>query len=336
MERARIAVIGLGTISQNVHLPILTKLSDAEVVAVCDLDVGKAQFLARKFNIPRFYRDYQEMLEAEKEVVGVDICAPTNLHHGMAIAALESKRHILVEKPLARNQKEALDILAVSKKVGKKVMVGMNNRFRPDAMILKSFIDGGELGKVYYAKVGWLKKMSVANPWFLRKEQSGGGVVLDLGIVMFDLAYWMMGYPDVSEVMAATYRHNARELEDSAIVFIRMKNGSTLTIETSWSFEAHDDFFYCDCFGTEGSGSLNPFRILKRMHGNLVNVAPVTHDTPQALYRKSYENELKHWVGSLRGLHPFISTGEEAVHRMKVVDAIYKSARLGKSARLSS
>lgn len=336
MERARIAVIGLGTISQNVHLPILTKLPDAELVAVCDVDLGKAQALARKYNIPRSYKDYEELLDVEDEIVGVDICVPTSLHRAVAIAALEAKKHLLVEKPLARTQKEAIDIVAVSKKVGKKVMVGMNNRFRPDAMILKSFIDSGELGKIYYAKVGWLKKMSVANPWFLRKEQSGGGVVLDLGIVMFDLAYWMMGYPAVKEVIASTYRHNARELEDSAIVFIRMNDDSTLTIETSWSFEAHEDFFYCDCFGTKGSASLNPFRILKRMHGNLVNVAPVTHDAPRVLYRKSYENELKHWVGSLRGLYPFVSTGEEAVHRMKVVDAIYKSARLGKSVRFTS
>jgi predicted dehydrogenase len=110
-----------------------------------------------------------------------------------------------------------------------------------------------------------------------------------------------------------------------------MKNGSTLTIEASWSFESTSDFFYCDCFGTEGSGSLNPFRIIKRMHGNLVNVAPVSTETPQSLYRKSYENELKHWIGSLRGLHTAISTGDEAVHRMKIIDSIYKSAKRGKA-----
>ncbi|OGU63754.1 MAG: hypothetical protein A3C56_07775 [Ignavibacteria bacterium RIFCSPHIGHO2_02_FULL_56_12] len=67
------------------------------------------------------------------------------------------------------------------------------------------------------------------------------------------------------------------------------------------------------------------------MHGSLVNVAPATIDTPQTLYRKSYENELKHWVSALRGLHPVISTGDEAVHRMKIVDAIYKSAKRGKA-----
>jgi predicted dehydrogenase len=335
MEKVRIGVVGLGNIAQTIHLPILTRLPDAEVVAVCDLDIGKARTVAQKFGIPRSYSDYEKMLEAEDDIGGIDICASTFAHKEIAVAALKAKKHTLVEKPLARTQKETIEIVSAAKKHQRQVMVGMNSRFRPDAMILRSFIEGNELGKIYYSKAGWFKRLSVENPWFTRKEQSGGGVVLDLGIVMFDLAFWMMGYPSVKEVIASTYAHNTKEVEDSTIVFIRMKNGSTMTLEASWSFESTQDFFYCDVFGTDGSGSLNPFRILKKMHGNLVNVTPVSHETPQSLYRKSYENELKHWVGSLRGLHAFISTGEDAVHRMKVVDAIYKSAKSGKSATLT-
>ncbi|HEX9614832.1 MAG TPA: Gfo/Idh/MocA family oxidoreductase [Bacteroidota bacterium] len=334
MERARIAVVGLGTIAQTIHIPILTKIHDAEIAAVCDVDRGKAEFVAKKYNISRFYSDYEEMLSREEDIVGLDICTSTNAHRDAAIAGLQAKKHLLVEKPLARTEKEAEEIVEAAKKHGCRLMVGMNNRFRPDSMILKSFIEENELGKIYYAKAGWLKKLGVANPWLTRKEQSGGGVVLDLGIVMFDLAFWMMGYPEVDEVIAANYAHNTKEVEDSSVVFIRMHSGATITIESSWSFESDQDFFYCDVFGRDGSGSLNPFRILKKMHGSLVNVAPVSHETPQSLYRKSYENELRHWIGSLRGLHPVISTGEEAIHRMKIVDAIYRSAKTGKSARL--
>lgn len=335
MEKVKIGVVGLGWIAQTIHLPILTKLPDAEVVAVCDLDMAKAQFVARKHGIKRHYKDFDEMLKSEEEMTGIDICTSTFSHKDIALAALEAKRDILVEKPLARTLKEAEEILAAAGKNGRKAMVGMNNRFRPDAMILKSFIEGSELGKIYYAKAGWLKKLSTTNPWLTRKEKSGGGVVLDLGIAMFDLAFWMMGYPAVKELTAAHYSHNTRGVEDSSIVFLRMKNGSTLSIESSWSFESGEDFFYCDCFGTEGSGSLNPFRIFKKMHGNLVNVAPASNDSPQSLYRKSYEHELKHWVSVLRNLHPVISTVEEAVHRMRIVEAVYKSAKTGKSVKLA-
>lgn len=334
MQKVKIGVVGLGTVGQSVHLPILSKIPEVEIVAVCDIESSKAEFVAKKYDIPRHYSDLEEMLKAEEEIDAIDICTSTFSHMDAAIAALEAKKHLLVEKPLARTYEEAHKILASAKRNQRKLMVGMNNRFRPDAMILKSMIQGGELGKIFYAKSGWLRKLKSTNPWLTRKEKSGGGVVLDLGIVMFDLAFWLMGFPEAKEVLASNYSHNTRGVEDSAVVFIKMKNGSTLTIESSWSFETETDFFYCDCFGTDGGGSLNPFRILKRMHGNLVNVTPVSHETPQTLYWKSYDNELKHWVGALRNLHPLLSTGEEALHRMKIVDAIYHSAKKGKSVNI--
>jgi predicted dehydrogenase len=331
MEKARIGIVGLGSVAQTIHLPILSKCSDVEIVAVCDADRAKAQFVADKFKIRRYYNNFEKMLIVEQDLDGIDICTPTMLHKEMAIAAMEEKNNVLVEKPLARTSLEAEEIAAAAKKSHQTLMVGMNNRFRPDTMILKSFIEDKALGKLFYAKAGWFKKLNAESAWLTRKTQSGGGVVLDLGIVMLDLAFWMMGFPEVKEVNATNYSHHTKDVEDSSVAFLKMKNGSTLTIEASWSFESTSDFFYCDCFGTDGSGSLNPFRIVKRMHDNLVNVAPASVETPQSLYRKSYENELKHWIGSLRGLHQIISTGEEAVHRMKVLDLIYKSAKRGKA-----
>ena len=331
MEKARIGIVGLGSIAQTIHLPILSKFSDVEIVAVCDVDRTKAQVVADKFKVRRYYNNFEKMLAIEQDLDGIDICTPTKLHKEMAIAALAEKNNVLIEKPLARTVLEAEEIAATAKKYHQALMVGMNNRFRPDSMILKSFIEDKALGKLFYAKAGWFKKFNTESAWLTKKTQSGGGVVLDLGIVMLDLAFWMMGFPEVKEVSATNYSHHTKDVEDSSIAFLKMNNGSTLTIEASWSFESTSDFFYCDCFGTEGSGSLNPFRIIKRMHDNLVNVAPASVETPQSLYRKSYENELKHWIGSLRGLHSIISTGDEAVQRMRVVDLIYKSAKRGKA-----
>ena len=331
MEKARIGIVGLGSIAQTIHLPILSKFPDVEIVAVCDLDRAKAQFVADKFKVRRYYNNFEKMLAIEQDLDGIDICTPTLLHKDMAIAALGEKNNVLLEKPLARTSIEAEEIAAAAKKFHQTLMVGMNNRFRPDTMILKSFIEDKALGKLFYTKAGWFKKLNAESAWLTKKTQSGGGVVLDLGIVMLDLAFWMMGFPEVKEVSATNYSHHTKDVEDSSVAFLKMKNGSTLTIEASWSFESTSDFFYCDCFGTDGSGSLNPFRIVKRMHDNLINVAPASIETPQSLYRKSYENELKHWIGALRGLHSIISSGEEAVQRMKIIDLIYKSAKRGKA-----
>ncbi len=329
MDRIPIAVVGAGSIAQIIHLPVLSRLNEAHVAAICDIDKAKVQHVAERFSIKRYYTSVEEMIKYE-DLRGAIVATPTHVHKATALPLLESGIDVLVEKPLAHVLKDAEAIVEAASRLKRKLMVGMNNRFRPDAMILKSFVEGGELGKIFYTKAGWLKRSAGESAWFKKKEKAGGGVFLDLGIVMLDLALWMMGYPDPLQVSATIYKHSSKDVEDSALAFLRMKNGSTLSIEVSWRFPASEDFFYCDSYGTLGSAMINPFRILKTMHENLINVTPQKMETPQNMFRRSYENEVKHFLGVLRGLHPVVSTGEEAVHRMKIVDAIYKSAARGK------
>ncbi|MGD0337690.1 MAG: Gfo/Idh/MocA family oxidoreductase [Bacteroidota bacterium] len=333
MDQVRVAVVGTGSIAQIIHLPILTRLNEAHLVAICDIDKAKAQHVADRFGIKRYYTSVEEMIKLE-DLQGAIIATPTHVHKSTALPLLESGVDILVEKPLAHILRDAEAIVEAASRLKRKLMVGMNNRFRPDAMILKSFVEGGELGKIFYTKAGWLKRSAGVSAWFKKKEKAGGGVFLDLGIVMLDLALWMMGYPDPLKVSATMYKHTSKDVEDSALAFLRMKNGSTLSIEVSWMFPTGEDFFYCDSYGTNGSAMINPFRILKTMHENLVNVTPQKIETPQNMFRRSYENEVKHFLGAIRGLRPVVSTGEEAVHRMKIVDAIYKSAARGKEITL--
>ena len=138
MEKTRIGIVGLGSIAQTIHLPILSKSPDVEIVSVCDIDRAKAQYVGDKFNVRRYYNNFEKMLAIEQELDGIIICTPTVLHKELAIAALEEKNNVLVEKPLSRTAKEAEEIAAVARKQHQSLMVGMNNRFRPDAMILST------------------------------------------------------------------------------------------------------------------------------------------------------------------------------------------------------
>jgi predicted dehydrogenase len=334
MEKIRLGIVGLGWVSQVFHLPILSKLDDVEIVSVCDRDKSRAKLIAERFGIRRFYSDYEEMLATE-DLEAIDVCTTTDAHLPITLASLQAGKNVFVEKPIARRYSEALQMAEAAKQYKRKLMVGMNNRFRPDTMILKSFVEKGELGKVFYAKSGWLRKLSTDNPWITQKDKSGGGVFLDMGIVMLDMVLWMLGFPQVESVSAKMYVHKTKSVEDSCIAFITMKYGVVLVLETSWSFQTAQDFFYCDFFGSEGSAMINPLRIHKQLHGNLVNVTPAKVETPQNLYRKSYENELKHFIGAARDLHPVISSGDEAVQRMKIVEAIYRSAKKGKEIALA-
>lgn len=334
MNHVNVAVVGLGWVAQVVHLPILAKLPDASVVAVCDTDKARARYVSEKLGIRNVYTDVREMLSHEG-IDAVHVCTSTDSHADVAIACLEAGKDVLVEKPLARTYGEAARIVKSAKQSNKKLMVGMNNRFRPDAMILRSVIEAGDLGEIFYSKCGWLMRQTNRKSWQVRKEKAGGGAFIDLGIVMLDLSLWMMGYPEISTVSAVTYYHQTDSVEDSAVAMLRMKNGMTITIEVSWSLHIEDDVFYCNVFGTNGSARLNPLRLNKQIHGNLVNMTPAKLEKPQSLYKRSYENEIRHFIGTVRGLHPLISTGDEALQRMRIVEAIYESAKNGEEIRIN-
>ena len=329
MEKLKIGVIGLGWVSQIFHLPTLKKLGDVEITAICDRDKSKAKYIGEKFGIGKIYTDYEDMLSKE-DLNAVDICTPTDSHKNISIAALQKGLDVFVEKPIARHYAEALEISETAIKSKRKLMVGMNNRFRPDMMMLKSIIEAGELGNIFYAKAGWIKKLSSINPWLTQKDKAGGGVFLDLGLVTLDTLLWALNFPKIRRVNAVTYNHSTKSVEDSCITFFETENNATLILEVSWSFQTVTDSFYCDIFGTKGSSNLNPLRINKLISGNIVSVSPTKLETQQNISKKSYENELKHFVGAAKGLHPIISTAGEAVQRMKVVEAVYKSAKLKK------
>ena len=152
---------------------------------------------------------------------------------------------------------------------------------------------------------------------------------------MLDMALWMMGYPEVVRLGANHYRQRTKQVEDTSVVHLTLNTGAVVNIEVSWSMCLADDLYYCYIHGSNGSASLSPLTINKELHGNLVNLAPSKLDSPPQLFRRSYENELKHFLGAVKGLHPVVSTGDEAVQRMRIVDAVYRSAKRGKEVTLA-
>lgn len=329
MSKIKVLIAGLGGISQIAHLPIIHKMNDAEIAGVCDIDRGKAKAIAQNYNVKNYFTDFGQMIR-EVEADCLIVAAPTNFHKDIAVSGLEAGLNVLVEKPLARNLAEGLKIVEASRKNKKKLMVGMNNRFRPDFMMQESFVSSKELGSIFYIKSGFIRKRSTIEKWALDKEQSGGGVIMDLGIVVLDMAMWLMKFPKIKSISAVNYHHNFKGVEDTSIVFLKFANGVTINIESSWTLHREHDIFYSNVFGTEGSSSINPLRIYKKMHSTLVNVTPLKLEKPVNIFKRSYEYELQHFLNSVRTGTDVISSGNEALTLMKIIDSVYKSANSGK------
>lgn len=330
----RIGLVGVGAAAQINHIPALKKIEDLELVALCDRDPEKVARVAQKFQIPRHYTRFEELL-GDDEVQAIDICTPNFLHAPMAMSALEAGKHVLCERPLARSADEAAAMLKAAKKSDRILMCAVQHRFREDAQLLRKFVQNGDLGDIFLAKAGWLRQRTEwdSDEWRRQRRESGGGVVLDLGFQMLDQALWIMGGPKVASVTASVHRQKKGEVEDSATAFLRLVSGATLSLELTWGLLMERNFAYLNLFGTGGAALLNPLRIHKGMHGSLVNVTP-TMPTPSNQFKQSIEAEIAHFADSLRKNSRPMGSAEEILPVMELMDAIYRSAENGKEVRL--
>lgn len=320
-----IVLVGAGNIAQSIHLPLLSSTSGVKIIAICDRQISKARILAEKYSVPFAFRTLEEALD----LPGVDavfVTTSTDAHATVAMQAIAGGKHVFIERPAARTLQETKDIQALARKHGVQVMVGMNHRFRPDVVSMKNAVDRGEIGNVYYVKAGWVKQRSTDARWLANADMSGGGVLVDLGIAVLDMILHVYDFGRVRSVTASTFHHVTKTVEDVVVAMLQFENGAVATIETSWSLVRAEDLYYCNVFGKKGSAYINPYRLVARSGTGIESTVSPQKKTQMEIYKKSYESEFKAFINAVRGLVPMISTIDEAMERMKVIEALYASA----------
>jgi len=338
MDKIKIALVGAGGISQVVRLPILKSMENVELVALCDIDEAKVSVVADKYIIKHVYYDIENLLKREK-LDGILICTPNNLHYPMALAALENGVATHIEKPISLNAQQASRIMKKSKETGVPVLIGMNHRFSDDAMVLKDFLEKNELGEPFYVKTGWLRRW-IKQPhqnWMYDAKIAGGGVFMDMGIQLLDLALWLIGKPPVKSVRSFMYNIFVEsEVEDSGLAVIETVDKTVITVEVAWRLHLEKDMNYTNVFGKQGGAFMNPLRLYKELHGNLVNVTPVQENANSDVFKAAFEREISNFINVITGEAKPVTPAEDGLYIMKVIDAIYESARQGKQIDLES
>jgi predicted dehydrogenase len=325
----RIGLLGLGSIAQVVHLPILTQLPGVQLVSVCDVDNAKARAIAARFGIPRVHATDTEVFRAD-DLDGIVICTPSHLHAEQAIAALSEKKHVLVEKPLGLDADSTAKVITAAEAAGRTLMVAMNHRYRPDIAALKPFAEGGELGRIFLTRGAWLnRKMRLTRPtWRHRKATAGGGVLMDLGVQLLDLCLWMLSYPEIRSVSCHTNQGEGMEVEDTAGLLARVADGSMISLTMSWSLVAERDRHYMRILGTRGSGAIQPLGVYKEVESGLIDVTPNIAMGRENLYTASYRQELTHFTRVVRG-EDTVPPPTEQIGLMRLVAMAYQSAEEG-------
>lgn len=225
-KKIRFAVVGCGHIGKR-HAEMVVRDPGAELVALCDIR-PKEELGVEAYPVA-FFSDMTSLLQSGLDIDVINICVPNGLHAKLAIQAIESGHHVVIEKPMALQVQDAERVLQTSLKYQKEVFCVMQNRYSPPSVWIKQMIDSGRLGKIYLVQL---------NCFWNRDERYyklggwHGDACLDGGTLFtqfshfIDIMYWLFG--DIQHIQARFADFNHQQLtdfEDSGLVTFEFVNG---------------------------------------------------------------------------------------------------------------
>lgn len=348
----KVGVVGVGSISTS-HIESYLKNEDVELVALCDINEERLKEKGRLYQVDQLYHDYQELL-ANEEIDAISICTWNNSHAEISIAALEAGKHVLVEKPLSMTVGEALQVEEAAKKSDKTFQVGFVRRHADNVKILQQFIEQGDLGELYYAKATCLRRLGNPGGWFSDVSKSGGGPLIDLGVHFIDLIWYLMGKPRVVSVSgntysklgnrshienlsfykAADYDPSLNDVEDLANALIRFDNGASLYLDVSFTLQAKEEEVSIKLYGDKGGAEIEPeLSLVTEKNNTILNITPQI-DNLGFDFAAAFENEINHFVECCQTGKETIAPASDGVEIMKILNAVYESAKKGKEVYL--
>ncbi|MBR6405106.1 MAG: Gfo/Idh/MocA family oxidoreductase [Lachnospiraceae bacterium] len=366
MAKLKIGVVGCGGIANQKHLPAMKANSDlCEVVAFCDIIIERAQKAAEEYGIPgaQVCEDYKELC-ANPDVEVVHVCTPNVSHCEITVEAFAQGKHVYCEKPMSHSPEDAQKMIDAWKASGKKFTIGYQNRFRPEVQNLKAACEAGDLGDIYYGKAHAIRRRGVPT-WgvFPNKALQGGGPLIDIGTHALDITLWCMNNYDVESVTGSVFYKlghlqqategnvfgpwdpETYEVEDSAMGFIKMKNGAAITLEAAWAINMRDAKEAATTLaGTKAgaeiiSGMAYPDQQLvynRGRNGQLMDEKIATGGGVAYFEGGAAEPGVidnRQWLNAIiNDTEPLVKP-EEALVVTQVLDAIYKAAATGKEVR---
>ena len=323
------------------------KNPEARIEAICDINPERLKEFGDKYGIEKRYSSVDEMLE-NCELDAADVCVWNCNHAQCAIKALNKGLNVLCEKPMAYSAKEAEEMELAAKKANKLLMIGFVMRFSDESRITKEFIEKGYFGDIYYSKATYLRRHGNPGGWFSNRALSGGGPVIDLGVHVIDHTRFLMGNPKPVSVYAATFdqlknRPNLKtsvgwkprdakpddicDVEDLAVALIRYDNGAVTLLETSYSLNG-EGITAKDIYGTKGGAALaGEPKFYMEMNDFMVDVTPDIQNLKDG--KNNFQAEIDHFIDCVQGKAECMAPAHDGVEIMKILDAIYESARTG-------
>jgi len=347
MKEIRIGIIGTGNLA-NTHATHYNNIPGVRLAACCDLNRKRAEEFAKNHNVEKVYDTLEELVQ-DPSLDAVSVVTWNNAHCAATVAALNAGLHVLCEKPMAMTAEEGRLMKKAAEENDKLLMIGFVRRFGVNAEIAKSYIENGDLGKIYYAKTRCIRRCGNPLGWFADKSRSGGGPLIDLGVHMIDLARYLMGKPKAISAYGITsnaigpqenIRYHKRylsadpsktsDVEDFASAMIRFDNGAALQVEVSFNAHVEKDVISLELLGEKGGLTIEPeLKMYTVKNDILTDITPV-YTVPQDAFSAFFAREIEHFVACIRGEETeCLNPAEDGVALMEILDAVYKSAEIG-------
>ncbi|TVR09172.1 MAG: gfo/Idh/MocA family oxidoreductase [Planctomycetota bacterium] len=344
----RLGIIGAGQISQGAAKEI-NEDSRASVVAIADPSPERLEALADTIGAGLRFASGEELIAADG-IDAVYVAVPNIFHARLAKLALEAGKHVILDKPFAMNLAEAQEVAAAATASGRVLMLGMNQRFKPSAQLMRARVAAGQFGEVYHAKACWRRRAGIPRigSWFTQKGISGGGGLLDIGVHMLDMTLYILDNFKPLSVSGATYTKLGNQglgsggwgmsevdpnavfdVDDFATALIKLEGGVSVALDASWALhQAQANTDEVQVFGSKAGGLANAGEIYRFAEdgGYQVLQGGEKNNLPPTVSGNRFSN----FIGACLGEHPSEVSVEQALAVQAIIDAIYESSASGR------
>lgn len=368
----RIGVVGLGMGKSHaralVGLPGVTLAAIAEpnparledLAKLVEKDLGRAA--AADIHATPIYADYQDMAR-NAGLDGIVIALPTDLHFPATRFCLKQGLAVLCEKPPTCNGTEMANLAKLARDKHLTYMFCRQQRFDTAKFATRALLESGKLGAVYHADSRWMRSRWIPwrGGWGVNADR-GGGVLLDLGIHQLDDAWFTMGCPqpvDVSAAMHCAFAHLAKgrkdvslpyDADDNTVALIRFANGATLSMMVTFAANLVDQprldrdaviedrvhWIDLQILGSKAGVDVIRRRLIRDRGADAVQVGPLPIPARITKMRTGIAGQMADFCQAIRSKRDPLNTAEQAVQLMRMLDAIRRSARSGRSVSIAA
>ena len=337
MTKVGFGVIGTGIVGGAWHAHVYHHMPTAELVAVCDLNEGRAREVADRYGVPNVYTDYRDLL-ARDDIAAVSVATPDFAHREIAVAAANAGKHLLVEKPIATTAADADAIVRAADAAGVKLMVDFHNRVNPAFVTARQAVRDGELGELKYIYLRLSNTTWVPTQMFAWASQTSA--LWFLASHTFDLACWLLE-DRPARVYAVSRSGVLKEMgvdtQDFHIAIVEFQGGAVVTLENCWILpETAPNLidFKVELLGSAGAMYVNTsdnrtVEKYTRAEASLPDTLGFTLDPDSARLSGFVLESIARFVDAVVADAPVLATGAEAALVTRVLTAIEESARRG-------